>query len=122
MTVCGEWAVAESCPDVACLEPPPVGCDEGFCAILEQPVLPPTAICPQDVSCDTDPPKCGAALTLTEKDGCWACAFPATCTCADGSPLMCLMAEPECDDALELVIQKGCYACVDPITCKLPPP
>jgi hypothetical protein len=122
MMLCGEWADDQPCPSAACDEPPAVGCEEGFCVILEVIGIPEPASCPQDVFCDSDPPKCGAVLTLTEKDGCWACAFPETCTCADGTPLMCLMPEPDCDSDLELVIQKGCHACVDPITCKLPSP
>jgi hypothetical protein len=101
----------------ACIDPGPALCDMGQC-YKEDEI---NKDCAQDILCDGIPPVCKAPLIpVNDGAGCWACGYPKTCNCDDGSILMCKMAEPECTDGTVLAIQDTCYKCVNPMTCATP--
>ena len=76
-------------------------------------------VCSEAVACDALPPTCAPPLVPRAKDGCWACGYPDTCTCSDGTETALPIAA-QCPEGLELAVQQTVFACVDPMTCTWP--
>ena len=117
LTTCGNFGENDACAWEPSTE---------FLACMEQMKEgggdpPPT--CAEDVVCLAMPPLCPEGLTpVGNGSGCWGgCGFPETCSCDDGTELMCKMLEPVCAIGQVLATQNGCYACVDPMTCGVEP-
>ena len=117
---CSQWAKDQPCPVADCA-PGSAICDNNQCIATDDP---PPAQCDTNVACDGPKPLCKAPLIPVNKDGCWGCGHPESCTCSDG-PATCFMAPPDCAPGLELATIDGCYQCVNPISCvpsDAPPP
>ncbi len=71
------------------------------------------------VMCRIAPPQCGEGRVLAAIGGCYACLFPNTCNCNDGSLVIC--DDPEavaCEPGTVYAVQDGCVTCVDPVSCE----
>lgn len=118
---CNQWSMDKPCPMPSCADPGPIACENSQCVAASDP---PPSQCDTNVFCDGPVPDCKAPLIPVNKDGCWGCGHPDTCTCSDG-PASCLMIPPVCAEGMELATIDGCYQCVNPITCEpqeTPPP
>jgi hypothetical protein len=118
---CEAWALDKPCPTPSCVDPGPIVCENSQCIAAPDP---PPSQCDTDVVCDGPTPDCKAPLIPVNKNGCWGCGHPDTCTCSDG-PADCLVIPPNCEEGLELATIDGCYLCVNSFTCEPveePPP
>ena len=113
------WSSAECAPDEGCVGIQACQCGAscknigpGKCT-----ADPPAGACSVFLSCEEAAPTCAPPLVPTNKNGCWSCGFPDTCTCSD-SFAVCLSLPPDCPDGQEVAVKSGCWACVDPITCE----
>ena len=103
--------------------------DKGVSNSVEVPVDEAARVClwPYDeqcsdgggVMCRMPPPQCGDGRVLAAIGGCYACLFPDTCNCNDGSLVFCEdPAAVACEPGTVYAVQDGCVTCVDPVTCE----
>jgi len=110
---CSEWYKDAKCTEPDCALPP-IACENSQCVAAPDP---PPSQCDTNVFCDGPVPDCAAPLIPVNKDGCWGCGHPDTCTCSNG-PATCFMNPPVCDEGMEMATIDGCFQCVNPITCQ----